>query len=160
MRIDLFQSCGHCWVFQISWHIECSTFINSSFRILNSCAEIPPPPLALFATVLPKAHTSHSRMPGSEWETTPLWLSGSLKSLLYNFSVYSFYFFLIFSASIRSLPFLSFIVPIFGWNVPLRFPVFLKRSLVFPFLLFSSFFALFIGEGPLVSPCYSLELCI
>ena len=21
-----FQSCGHCWVFQICWHIECSTF--------------------------------------------------------------------------------------------------------------------------------------
>ena len=20
---DLFQSCGHCWVFQICWHIEC-----------------------------------------------------------------------------------------------------------------------------------------
>ena len=23
---DLFQSCGHCWLFQICWHIECSTF--------------------------------------------------------------------------------------------------------------------------------------
>ena len=30
---DLFQSCGHCWVFQICWHIECSTFTASSFRI-------------------------------------------------------------------------------------------------------------------------------
>ena len=29
----LFQSCGHCWVFQICWHIECSTFTASSFRI-------------------------------------------------------------------------------------------------------------------------------
>ena len=27
----LFQSCGHCWVFQICWHIECSTF--SGFEI-------------------------------------------------------------------------------------------------------------------------------
>ena len=26
MKTDLFQSCDHCWVFQISWHIECSTF--------------------------------------------------------------------------------------------------------------------------------------
>ena len=25
MKTDLFQSCGHCWVFQICWHIECST---------------------------------------------------------------------------------------------------------------------------------------
>ena len=30
MKIDLFQSCGHCWVFQICWHIECSTFTASS----------------------------------------------------------------------------------------------------------------------------------
>ena len=33
-----FQSCGHCWVFQICWHIECSTFTASSFRIWNSSA--------------------------------------------------------------------------------------------------------------------------
>ena len=26
MKTDLFQSCGHCCVFQICWHIECSTF--------------------------------------------------------------------------------------------------------------------------------------
>ena len=26
MKTDLFQSCGHCWVFQICWLIECSTF--------------------------------------------------------------------------------------------------------------------------------------
>ena len=33
MKTDLFQSCGHCWVFQICWHIECSTFTASSFSI-------------------------------------------------------------------------------------------------------------------------------
>ena len=60
---DLFQSCGHCWVFQICWHIECSTFTASSFRIWNSLARIPSPPLVLFIVMLPKAHlTSHSRM--------------------------------------------------------------------------------------------------
>ena len=26
IKTDLFQSCGHCWVFQICWHIECNTF--------------------------------------------------------------------------------------------------------------------------------------
>ena len=36
LKTDLFQSCGHCWVFQICWHIECSTFTASSFRIWNS----------------------------------------------------------------------------------------------------------------------------
>ena len=35
MKTDLFQSCGHCWVFQICWHIECSTFTASSFRIIQ-----------------------------------------------------------------------------------------------------------------------------
>ena len=40
-KTDLFQSCGHCWVFQICWHIECSTFRASSFRIWNSSTGIP-----------------------------------------------------------------------------------------------------------------------
>ena len=34
MKTDLFQSCGHCWVFQICWHIECSTFTASSFTAM------------------------------------------------------------------------------------------------------------------------------
>ena len=63
MKTDLFQSCGHCQVFQICWYIECSTFTASSFRIWNSSPGIPSPPLALFVVMLPKAHlTSHSRM--------------------------------------------------------------------------------------------------
>ena len=36
MKTDLFQSCGHCWVFQICWHIKCSTLTVSSFSIWNS----------------------------------------------------------------------------------------------------------------------------
>ena len=76
-KIDLFQSCGHCWVFQICWHIECSTFTASSFRIWNSSTGIPSPPLALFIVILPKTHlTSHSRMSRSRWVINPLWLSG------------------------------------------------------------------------------------
>ena len=38
-----FPSCSHCWVFQICWYIECSTFTASSFRIRNSPAGIPSP---------------------------------------------------------------------------------------------------------------------
>ena len=53
-------------------------------------------------------------------------------------SVYSYHLFLISCASVRSLPFLSFIVPIVAWNVPLVSLIFLKISLVFPILLFSS----------------------
>ena len=42
-------------------------------------------------------------------------------------------------AYVMSIPFLSFIVPIFGLNVPLVFLIFLNRSLVFPQILFSLF---------------------
>ena len=134
-----FQSCGHCWVFQICWHTECSTFTVSSFRIWNSSTGIPSPPLALFIVMLPKAHlTSHSRMSGSRWVITPSWLSESLRTFLYSFSVYSCHLFLISSASVRSIPFLSFIKPIFAWNIPLVSLIFLRRSLVFTILLFSS----------------------
>ena len=46
MKVDLFQSCGHCWVFHICWHIVCSIFTESSSRIWNSSTGIPSPPLA------------------------------------------------------------------------------------------------------------------
>ena len=57
---------------------------------------------------------------------------------LYSSSVYSCHLFLIPSISVRSLPLLSFILPIFAWNVSLVSSVFLKWSPVFPVLLFSS----------------------
>ena len=139
MKTDLFQSCDHCWVFQICWHVECSTFTASFFRIWNSSTGIPSPPLALLVMMLPKARlTSHSRMSGFRWVITPSWISGLWRSFLYNFYVYSGHLFLISSASVRSIPFLSFIVPIFAWNVPLVSLIFLTKSLVFPILLFSS----------------------
>ena len=139
MKTDLFQSCGHCWVFQICWHIECSTFTASSFRTWNSSAGIPSPPLALFIVLLPKAHLiSNSRMSSSRWVITSSWLSGSWRSFLYSSSVYSYHLFLISSAFVRSISFLSFIELIFAWNVPLVSLILLKRSPVFPILLFSS----------------------
>ena len=52
--------------------------------------------------------------------------------------MYSCHLFWISSASVRSIPFLSFFEPIFAWNVPLVPQIFLKRSLVFLILLFSS----------------------
>ena len=99
MKTELFQSFGHCWVFQICWHIQCSTFTASSFRIWSSSTGIPSPPLALFIVLLPKAHlSSHSRMSGSRWVITPCWLYGSWRSVLYSF-VYSCLLLLISSAS-------------------------------------------------------------
>ena len=89
MKTDLFQSCGHySKVFQICWYIECSTLTSSYFRILNSLAGAPSPPLTLFILMLPKANlTSHSRRSGSRWVIIPSWLSSSLRHFVYFFCV-------------------------------------------------------------------------
>ena len=94
MKTDLSQSCSRCWVFQMCWHIACSAFTASSFRIWYSSTGIPSSPLALFVVVLPKAHlTLHCRMSGSWWVITPSWLSWSWRSFLYSSSVYSCHLF-------------------------------------------------------------------
>ena len=117
-----FPVLGPLLSFQICWHIKCSTLTALSFRIWNNSAEIPSPPLALFAVMLPKAHlTSHSRMSGSRWVITPSWLSVSFRSFLHGSSVYFCYLFLISSASVRSILFLPFIVPIFAWNSGIKY---------------------------------------
>ena len=134
------------WPFPVPWPLL--SFLNlltcwvqhfNSISIWNSSAGIPSPPLALCVEMFPKAQLiSHCRMSGSTWVIIPLWLSGSLGSFLYSSSVYSCHLFLMSSASARSIPFLFFIVPIFAWNIPLVSLIFLKRSLGFPILLFSS----------------------
>ena len=139
MKTDLFQSCGHCWFFQVCWHIECRTFTASTFRMWNSSAGIPSPPLALFVVILLKVYlTLHFMMSDSRWVVTTSWLSGSLRHFQYSSSVYSFHLFLITSASVRFIPFLSTeIVPISG-TIPLVPRIFLMSSLVLFILLFSS----------------------
>ena len=69
MKPDLFQSCGHWWVNQMCWHIECSPFTASSFRIWNSSAGISSLPLVLLIVMLLKAHlTSHSSISWWKWK--------------------------------------------------------------------------------------------
>ena len=81
--------------------------------------------------------------------------------VLFCIVLYSCHLFLISFASVRSIPFLSFIEPIFAWNVPLVCLIFLMRSLSLSFsIVFLYFFALITEEGFLISPRYSLELCI
>ena len=87
MKSDFFQSSGHCWVFLICWHIECSTLTASSFRIQFKSG-ILSPPQALFIVVLYKAHlTSYCRISGCRWVIIPSWLSGSLRPFFYSSSV-------------------------------------------------------------------------
>ena len=153
---NLFQSCGHSRIFQIYWHIECSTFIASSFRILNSSTGIPSPPLSLLLVMFPKAHlTLYSRMSGSRGVITPLWLSGSLRFFFYGSSMFSCHLFLISSASLRSIRFLSFTVPVFAWKVLLVSNFLEEISSLSHSIVFLYFFVLFTKEGFLISPCYS-----
>ena len=89
--------------------------------------------------MLSKAHlTSHSRMSGSRCNHTIMVIWIMMIFFFYSSSVSSCHLFLISSASVRSIVFLSFIEHFFAWNVPLVSLIFLKRSLVFPILLFSS----------------------
>ena len=105
----------------LSAALNMCTLSASSFRIWNSSAGILSPLLALFIVMLPKVHlTSHSRMSGS----SHLWshhhgYPGHDRPFLYSSFLYSCHFFLISSASVRSLSFLFSIVAIFAWNVPL-----------------------------------------
>ena len=136
MKTDLFQSCGHCWVFQICWHIECSTFKASFFRIWSSSTGIPSPPLALFVVMLPKAHlTSHSRMYGYRWVITPSWLSGSWR----------FFFCIVLCILATSFFFFHLFLLVGGWllnNIVVVFAIHWHESAmdlhVFPILILPS----------------------
>ena len=116
LKTNLFQPCGHCWVFQICWHIECSTFRASSLRVWNSSTVIPSSPLALFVVMLPKARlTSYSRMSGPRWSDHTIMVIWVMNIFFVQFLCVFLHLFLVFSASVRSIPFLSFTVPIFAY---------------------------------------------
>ena len=85
----------------------------------------------------------------------------SWRFILYSSSVYSCLLFLIASVSVRSKQFLSFIEPIFIWNVPLVSLNFLEEiASLSHSIIFLYFFALITEKGFLISPCHSLEFCI
>ena len=154
MKTDLFQSCGHSWVFQIRWHIECSTLATSSFRTWNSSIGILSLP---FIVILPMAHlTSDCRMSVSSWVITPSWLYWSLRCFFYISSVYSSPFFLMFSTSVRSILYMSFIVPIFVWKVALVYQFSWRDHQSSPFYWIPSHFGLHIAMS--TRPCVSTIL--
>ena len=77
MKIDLFQSCGHCCFPNLlaQWMQRLTA---SSFKIWNSWSGILSPPLGLLVVMLPKAHlTWHSRISGGQrlpdGGSTPRW---------------------------------------------------------------------------------------
>ena len=99
-KTDLFQSWGLYWVFQISWHIECSTLLALSFRIWNGTAGTASTPLALFLVMLPKAHlTSHSRISGSRWV--------SHHKTFFSVFFFLFFYYILFYNTVLVLPYIN-----------------------------------------------------
>ena len=126
----------------------CSTLTASSFRILNSSTGIPSPPLTLFVVMFPKPLSVFTLQ--DDW----LLLSGHTILVIWDpfyvvFSVYSCHL-LLFCSSIRSLPFLSFTMPIFAWNIPLISPLFLERSCLSNSITFFYSFAFVIEEDLII----------
>ena len=71
-----------------------------------------------------------------------------IKIFLYSSSVYPRHLFLMSSASVRFMPFLSFIVPIFAWNVPFVSLNFLEEiSSLSHSIVFLYFFTLITEES-------------
>ena len=113
--------------------------------------------------MLPKAHlTSHSRVSGSGDHTIMIvWVVKTFFVLLF-FCVFlpPVLNILISYASVRSIPFLSFIVPIFAWFVLLISNFLQEISSLSHSIVFFYFFALITEEGFFLFPCYSLQLFI
>ena len=159
MKTNLFQSCGHCWVFQICWHIECSTFTATSYRIWSSTGILSPPLALLWCFLRPTWLCIPWFLALGEWSHHHGYLGHEYLSL-YSSSVYSCHLFLISSASVRSIPFVFYCAHLcmkcfLGISTFLEEISSLSHSIVFLY-----FFSLIIEGGFLFSPCYSLELCI
>ena len=136
-------------------------FHSIIFEDLNSSSGIPSPPLALFIVMLCKAHlTSHSRMSGSRWVITS-WLAGSWRSFFVQF-------FCAFLSPLLNIFYFCYvhIISVLYWahlcmKYSLGISNFLEEiSSLSHSIVFLYFFSLISEEGFLISPYYSLELCI
>ena len=84
MKTDFSQSCGHCGVFQICWHIDCITLTAPYFRTWNSSTGIQSLPLGLLVVMLPKAYlTWDSRMSGSRWVISTIVVIWVMKKIFF-----------------------------------------------------------------------------
>ena len=154
---DVFQSCGHLWIAQICWHIDCCIFTASSFRIWNSSTWIPSPPLVLFIVMLSKAGPL-------DLTFQDIWVlvSDHAIMIIWVMKIFFVQFFCVFLPPllnnfcfcwVYTISFLN--MHIFAWNVPLVSLIFLKSSSLSHPIVFLYFFTLITEQGFLISPCYS-----
>ena len=150
---------------QICCRIECSTYTASSFRISNSSTGIPSPLLALFIVSFLRPTWLH--IPGclalSEWSHHCGYLGHEnlfciiLLCILATSSQYLLLMLLLCFFHTTSVLYCAYLCMKYSLGISnfLEEIHSLSHSIVFLY-----FFALITEEGFLISPCYSLELCI
>ena len=132
-------------LFATPWIAACQVFLSitnswSSLRLMSIESVMPSSHLILCRPLLPQSLPASESFPMSqlfEWggQSTGVSASASFlpkKSQGWSPSEWTGWISLQSKgvpASVRSIPFLSFIVPIFAWNVPLVSLIFLKKSL-------------------------------
>ena len=160
MKADLFQSCGHCCVFQICWHIACSTFTASSlgfeiaqlefYHLHYLCSQqyfLSPTGLCIIGC-----------MALGEWSQHHDYLSHE--------DLFCIVFCVFLSPLLNIFCFCQVhTISVLYWahlcmKCSLGISNFLEEiSSLSHSIVFLYFFALITEEGFLISPCYSLELC-
>jgi len=147
----------YCW--SLAWRILSITLLACEMSAIVWCLNI----LWYCPSFGIRMKTDLFQSYGHYWVFQICWLiecsTFTASSFRISSSVYSCHLFLISSASVRSIPFLSFIEPIFAWNAPLVSLVLLEIAIFLSCCLLYSL-AFFTVEGFLISPCCSLELCI
>ena len=110
--------------------------------------------------MFPKAHlTPHSKISGSRRVVTPSWLSGSVRFFCIVL-LCSCHLFLISPALLGPYSFCPLLCPLLHEMFP-GISNFLEEISSLSYSVVSLyFFSLLTSEGFLISPCYSLELCI
>ena len=112
-----------CGSFNILWHC---LFLRLEWKLAFG-SSVATAEFSKFAGILNAALSQHHHTMMCDHTIVVIWV---MKIFLYSSSVYSCLLFLISSVSVRCVPFLVFIVPIFARNIPFVSLIFLKRCLV------------------------------
>jgi len=123
--------CFHCFPFYLPW----SDGTRAMILVFRMLSFKPTFSLSSFIFIKRIFSSSHYRMSGSRWVTTPSWLSRS-RAFLYSTSVYSCHLFLISFAYASSLLFLSLSCPFLHAVFTGYLQFYLKDLQSFPFYHF------------------------
>ena len=159
MKTDIFQSCGHCWVFQICQHIECN-IIFQNLKQLN------------WSSITSSSFVCSDASEGPlDFGLQDIWLQVSDHSITviwFMVIIFVQFFPIILPPLLNGICFCQVhtISVLYCAHLCMKYFLgisdFLEEiSSLSCSIVFLYFFALLITEeGFLISPCYSLEICI